>query len=291
MSAIVQRTSGILSVGGTGIAFPAPVTKGNLLVAAVLSNAIAVNGISDAADNDWSVAAENVGPVANGFPVYIWSAVAKTTTSLTPIPATSDPSQTDIHVHMYEIAGYDSLDQTGASSETQTSNPLSVRTTGATKVAQEFVIAAFVDVGGDNPTDDWTAQSDTEANQVTLEPFTALFSECFEVFSAGAQTATASTPDSWADGCVIATFYSGAPRFLGSVRQVSGVPAGQSNIFLGTVSVASSAPAGATNPYLGHVNVLSSPPAGSPNPSLGEVVIVQNAPAGEPDPWLGSVVE
>jgi hypothetical protein len=212
MSAIVQRASGILSVGNTGIPFTAPVTEGNLLIAVVLSNGNAVTGVSDAADNLWAVAAENIGVVDDGFPIYIWFSVAKTTASLTPIPAIATPSQTDMLVQLYEIAGYDSLDQKGSSAATQTANPIAVATAGSTKVVQEFVLAAFSDVGGDAPTDGWTGQTGNEGSQMTLEPFTALFSEGFEVVSMGVQTATATNPDNWADGCVIATFYSSLPK-------------------------------------------------------------------------------
>jgi hypothetical protein len=78
--------------------------------------------------------------------------------------------------------------------------------------------------------------------------------------------------------------------FLGSVRQVSGIPSGQPDVFLGSVKVIGSAPAGANNPYLGHINVVASPDAGRSNPTLGEVVIVESAPSEPPDPWLGTIV-
>ncbi len=83
--------------------------------------------------------------------------------------------------------------------------------------------------------------------------------------------------------------YNPALPYLGQVRVVTQVPAGQSPAkFIGTIVSIASAPAGLSNSYLGTV-IAGVPSAGDTNPALGQVVEVASAPAGEADPFLGAV--
>jgi hypothetical protein len=84
--------------------------------------------------------------------------------------------------------------------------------------------------------------------------------------------------------------YDPTKPFIGSIRVIGSVPAGNANPFLGSVLVIPSPPAGIPNPYLGSV-VLGSPSGSQTDPDLGQVVIVSAAPIGDPDPFLGTVEE
>src|SRR5277367_3011976 len=171
MSPVVQSTSAVAdNPTNFGLAFTQQVTAGNLLLCAVQANGKAVTAITDTAGNNWEPAVSVTTNPSAGFFASIWFAVAKANVSgLKVTPAIATP-QEDVHIHRYEIFGYDSLDQTGGNAVSQTSNPFSISTSGATKRAAEFVIALFNDLensGLGGPAQTWTGQAGNEGTQTT----------------------------------------------------------------------------------------------------------------------------
>jgi hypothetical protein len=214
MAPVVQSTSAVAdNPTNFGLAFTEQVTAGNLLLCAVQANGKSVTAVTDTAGNKWALAASATTNPSAGFFASIWFAVANAyVNGLKVSPAIAAP-QEDVHIHLYEVVGYDSLDQTGGNAISQTSNPFSISTSGPTKRAAEFVIALFNDLEnlGIGPDHTWTGQAGNEGTQTTNDGayFTSMFTEVFEVTSAGVQTATAtsaSNPES--DEQLIATFYS-----------------------------------------------------------------------------------
>ncbi len=214
MPPVVQSTSAVAdNPTNFGLSFSEQVTAGNLLLCAVQANGKAVTAVTDTAGNNWTLAVGTNSGSA-GFFASIWFAVAKANASGLKVSPTIATPQEDVHIHLYEIFGYDSLDQTGGNAVSQTSNPFSISTSGATKRSAEFIIALFNDLensGEGGPAQTWTGQAGNEGTQTTSDSayYTSMFTEVFEVTTAGIQTATASSatyPES--DEQLIATFYS-----------------------------------------------------------------------------------
>jgi hypothetical protein len=210
MSGIVQSISGVVDTPTNfGLAFAQQVTQGNLLLCAVQSNGQNITGATDPADNVWQVAAPET---TEDFSSAILYTIAKTNANGLKVTPTIAAPQQDIHIHLYEVAGYDTLDQANGNVVLQSSNPLSISTSAATKHIFEFVLAVFNDfenTGG--PTQAWVGQPGNQGTLTTNNPdyFTSMFTEVFEVGSMGVQTATAtsiSNPES--DEQMIAAFYS-----------------------------------------------------------------------------------
>jgi hypothetical protein len=296
MSGIVQSKSGVATGTTISVTFDNPVTKGNLLIAAIFTSSQSA-GVSDGA-NTYFIALDSE-PAAS-YLLEMYKANAGANGSLTLTASLSEGSDT-IHLHIFEVAGgYDTQEESGSNySGANTANG-TVSTGGATTQADSFVFAMFVSSFGSGIT--WTPGSGFTAGQTTSGGH-VVFTEGREVTTTGVQTATATA--NFASGQIaggIATFYAsgndsgggdsgggGATSslpFLGSVTEVADVEG--NDIFLGTVTVVDSVPQGAANPYLGKVRVVSAP-AGRANPSLGQVVVMGSAPVNDSNPWLGSV--
>jgi len=166
-----------------------------------------------------------------------------------------------------------------------------------------FLVTGLTDANAIGAGSGWTLDGRDAVNG-TFDPMAIVFeSQLVGTSSNPAEVFTGSANNSEIDGTILVAAYSltsaiagggggggtnTSTTFLGSVTEVSDVPAGQADVFWGSVTVVSEAPAGRTNPYLGKVKI-GPPPAGRTNPSLGQVVVVGSAPANDSDPYLSSV--
>jgi len=288
---VVQHTSTTGTGTSLSATFGSPVTKGNLIVAVLWweSNSASLTSLSDSGGNSNYSAAVAFNP-HNNFP-GIYYDKAQATGSLTVTALVSAPPSA-VQLHIYELSGVDTLDQTGTAFSGGGAS-LTVSTNADTLADQELIIAAFTT--GITTQQTWTPGSGYAAGESTFQQ-SNLFSEYGVATESGTQEAAASASESGGVTSVygsIATFYlsssSGGTNFIGTVRSVASAPSGANNPFLGTFTVVGSAPAGANNPYLGSIVEVSGPPSPSNNnPALGEVVVVSSIPAGAKDVFLGS---
>jgi len=303
---IVQHKSAVAHSSSTSVALNAPVTKGNLIVVGIADQNGEVTSydgtkFSDNFGTSYAVAVQEY--TNNGFSgepaiAALVYALANQSGSLT--VNYNDPLAGMYTLHVYEVAGYDTLDKVGVypnSANTQVSSA-AVSTSSATTRDKECGLALFQAKYGFHDPITWTGDGGNEGAETADDgTFRSSFSEGFEVTSKVVVTATATLTNvsgGTLGPAVIATFYKSAPPsnlpFLGSVT-AGDAPAGASNPFLGTVQVLTVAPSGAPNPYLGKVKVLSVAPAGVPNNVVGSVVVIGSVPTGQADIFLGSVVE
>jgi hypothetical protein len=297
---VIQHKSIIGTTQNVSLTLDTPVTDGNLLIAVVCpSQFVTVNSIEDASapsSNGWG----QVGFVTGALhDFYVFSSLAQANESYTVEVLFSSNDGLSKHIHLYEVSGYDTPDQTGGSFQ-QTSSP-SASITSNTSRAKEFVIAAFMDLTHVGET--FTAGTGYTAGETTNASGGSMFSEYQEISSIGQPTATATMgiPASDQFLALVVTFYGSGGSggsggggstdiFLGSVRVLGSAPAGATVPYLGTVKVVASAPTGVPNPYLGSV-VLGTPGANNTDPMLGEVVVVTEVPAGAFDEFWGSAKE
>jgi hypothetical protein len=302
---VIQHKSIIGTTQNVSLTLDSPVTEGNLLIAVVLPSTFNnVNSLEDASapsSSGWSQF--SFGFVSGDLhDLYVFSSSAQTSESYTLEVLFSSDDGLAKHIHLYEVSGYDTPDQTGQSVQV-TSTP-SASITGNTNRAKEFVLAVFADLTHVGET--FTAGTGYTAGETTNASGGSMFSEYQEISSIGqpSAAATMNTPASDQFLSVVVTFYLSSDSnggsggsgggtsslpFLGSVRVLGSAPSGQSNPFMGTIKVISSPPSGVPNPYLGSV-VLGAPGPNNSNPTLGEVVVVSEAPI-ESDPFLGTASE
>jgi hypothetical protein len=271
--------------------FDVAVTQGNLIVVfGSIDPSSDLNNPSDNQNNSYTLADQR--ETGSDVSLGVWYAVAKASGMLS-IQASGFGDEVSSHVHAYEIAGYNTLDQ-HASSFQEPATAIAVLT-GSTDAAAEIVLAAFSCDGG-SPT--LSLFGVTGLEQTTGDDGSTVASGATEVTSMGDQSASAISSVSGDLLGLIVTFKFVAPDppdppdpssvFLGSVTEVDSAPVEDSDPFLGTVTVLESVPAGASNPYLGRVRV-GTPTGSQTNPSLGKVVVIGSAPSGDSDPYLGTV--
>jgi hypothetical protein len=215
---VVQHKSLNSSSSGTSLAltFTSNVTSGDLIVVVVetaSSGSAIITAPTDGQSNTYHSAVD-YSPPATGTPseVAIWFTTASATGSLTVTAHISASHHIDMAI--YQIHSTNGVfasdttpfDQSGTHLEANPATSASVSTSGATTVANEYVIAGF---GVDNhASDTWTKDTnygDVETANNTVAS-AMLFTEDRIVSSTGTQTATATdtTGDTITD--VIATF-------------------------------------------------------------------------------------
>lgn len=215
---VVQHKS---AAGSTsqGVAFTSNVTSGNLIVACVSGGAThTMSTPTDTQSNTYTQAILN-NPGATGTPAQcgIYYTKATATGALT---VTGSMDSGNVHVHIYEISGADTLEQTGTSSSASNITAATVSTSGATTQANSYVIAFW---GANNNAGTWTATgsiiSDTESTPAA-GTVTSAFSEDAVVSTTGTKTATATISAGDHLTGVIATFYAGT---VSTVKQYLGL--------------------------------------------------------------------
>lgn len=208
MSGVVQHKSAFAHGQTVSVTLDSDVTEGNLIAVVVGTNQLSYSPTVSDGVNSYSLAVQGSDTVSNDALVEILSAIARESGPLT--VTITVPSNEDLHLHVYEVNGYDTLDQVGSfgHSGIEDGESFSVSTGGATALADEFVLAAFFNVN--NNTANWTggeAGSATETTD-TLAGNSQVFSEGFDVSGAGTQTATATTNAFCiVAAAAIATFY------------------------------------------------------------------------------------
>lgn len=300
MSGIVQHNSALATTQSVAVTLGSPVTAGNMLIAIVgYSKFNSVAGFDENSAPSWTsytLEQEVSSSATYALAAYKQTVQFEETYALTVEFASNDG--TAKHVHLFEISGYDTLDQTNTDIQLSTTNP-SVGLAFNTSHANELVLAAFLDQS--HSVEPFTAGSGYTAAETTNSTGFSMFTESTTISAVGQPSASATIPNSDIVYSLILTFYSstggsggsGGGRssssvFLGAVTEVSSIPSGEADVFVGTVSVVSQAPSGAAVSYLGQVRVVTAP-AGRPNPALGQVVVLSSPPNNGENPWLGSV--
>src|SRR6266436_6315496 len=155
MSAVVQSKSGFTNSSPFAVAFDSPVTKGNLIIALVHGAPFAI-APTDSGGNSYATALTAFGPA---FGIFYATAGATG-----PLTVTNPANGEVVHMHIYEVAGYAALDQTGSVSGSPGGTAASVSTSGATTTAHELVVAFFRS-SETTVAQSWTPQAGVDASQ------------------------------------------------------------------------------------------------------------------------------
>ena len=207
---VVQHKSVESTSQNPTITLDSPVTAGHMLLAVVAASFLnAVIGLGDNGDsspyvgNQYDLIVQDGG---NPDYIYLYAATVTQAGSLTLEVNFESNDGNPKHIHLFEVAGYDTFDKLGGATQSNTSNPSCSITNNTTK-ADEFVFAYFL--GTTHPGDTFTAGSGYTAGELTNASGFSLFTEYKEITSVGQPSASAnitSGPDSVVSA--VFTFYS-----------------------------------------------------------------------------------
>lgn len=160
---------------------------GNAVIAAIYYynfNGSVTNAVTDNQGNSYTNRTDVAGdPTSTKIQNQIWTALASTSSGTFTVTATTSAG-TYIVVHIYEVSGAGTFDQSGTANVTSSSSSVTVTTGGATATANEIIFGSFSWANG-SPTSE-TPGSGYTAGEETLSIVNTLVGgfEAYQIVSA-----------------------------------------------------------------------------------------------------------